>query len=223
MSSRYMNYLRRNTMPVMVVMGIVCMITFVAGPALIDLANTVRRGATEERNPVVVTWTKGKVRTAELNALRYRHQLAHEFLGRVIVRALQRGGKPIIEGQPASLEQGFRVGIPDDDSEETAIQTMVLAEEGRRLGIVVDQGAVKDFLRQISSPELKDGDWIEIATDLLEGQKANLAVGLLKSLSLNRYARSMYFPVRVSILIFSPDLMNSGAWTVIPVSSVTDF
>ena len=35
MSHRYMNYLRRNAMPVMVVMGIVCMITFVAGPALI--------------------------------------------------------------------------------------------------------------------------------------------------------------------------------------------
>jgi len=174
-----MNHLRRNAMPVMVVMGIVCMITFVAGPALIELANSVRRGASEDRNPVVVTWAKGKVRSNELSALRYRHQLAHEFLSRVIMRALQRGGRPIIEGQPASMEQGFRVGIPDDFSEETAIQTMVLAEEGRRLGIVVDLSSVKDFLRQISSPELKDGDWVEIASDLLESQKASLAVGQL--------------------------------------------
>src|SRR5690349_11419359 len=36
-------------------------------------------------------------------------------------------------------------------------------------------------------------------------------------------ARSMYLPVRVSTLIFSPVLMKSGACTVIPVSSVTDF
>jgi hypothetical protein len=35
----------------------------------------------------------------------------------------------------------------------------------------------------------------------------------------NRHARSMYLPVRVSILIFSPVLMNSGACTVIPVST----
>jgi hypothetical protein len=179
MSSRFMNHLRRNAMPVMVVMGIVCMITFVAGPALIELANSVRRGASEDRNPVVVTWAKGKVRSNELSALRYRHQLAHEFLSRVIMRALQRGGRPIIEGQPASMEQGFRVGIPDDFSEETAVQTLVLAEEGRRLGIVVDLSSVKDFLRQISSPELKDGDWVEIASDLLESQKASLAVGQL--------------------------------------------
>ena len=33
----------------------------------------------------------------------------------------------------------------------------------------------------------------------------------------------MYLPVRVSILIFSPVLMNSGAWTVMPVSSVMAF
>ena len=48
MSSRYMNYLRRNAMPVMVVMGIVCMITFVVGTALIDLANSARRSVSEE-------------------------------------------------------------------------------------------------------------------------------------------------------------------------------
>ena len=33
----------------------------------------------------------------------------------------------------------------------------------------------------------------------------------------------MYFPVRVSTLIFSPVLIKSGAWTVMPVSSVIDF
>ena len=33
----------------------------------------------------------------------------------------------------------------------------------------------------------------------------------------------MYLPVRVSIFSFSPVLMNSGAWTVMPVSMVTAF
>ena len=39
----------------------------------------------------------------------------------------------------------------------------------------------------------------------------------------NAYARSMYLPVRVSILIRSPVLMKSGAWTVIPVSRIIAF
>lgn len=36
-------------------------------------------------------------------------------------------------------------------------------------------------------------------------------------------ARSIYLPVRVSILSFSPVLMNRGAWTVMPVSITTGF
>src|SRR5437660_1640230 len=36
-------------------------------------------------------------------------------------------------------------------------------------------------------------------------------------------ALSMYLPVRVSTLIFSPVLIKSGAWTVMPVSSVICF
>src|SRR5204862_4809427 len=110
--SRYMNYLRKNAKFITVAMGIVCMITFVVGGALIDLANNARRGADEgERNPVVVTWAKGNVRTNELGALRYRHELAYRFLYTVINTALERGGKPIINGRPASVEQGFDVGI----------------------------------------------------------------------------------------------------------------
>src|SRR5437773_1230052 len=181
MSSRYMNYLRKNAKAVLVFMGIVCMITFVVGSALMDLAASARqRASSEDRYPVVVTWAKGNVRKNELDTLRQRHQLAYEFLATVVSTALQRGGRPIINGRPVSLDQQFvDVGIPLDNSEETAVQTMVLAEEARRLGIIVDQSAVKDFLRQISSPELRDGDWVEIANNIIERSNVNLAVGQL--------------------------------------------
>ncbi|HMC10064.1 MAG TPA: hypothetical protein VKH44_02195, partial [Pirellulaceae bacterium] len=43
--------------------------------------------------------------------------------------------------------------------------------------VVVDQGAVKDFLRQISSPELKDGDWVDIAKEIVADK--NIAVSQL--------------------------------------------
>src|SRR3954470_2668403 len=181
MSSRYMNYLRKNAKTVLVFMGIVCMITFVVGTALMDLAASARRNADAgERNPIVVTWTKGKVRIGEIEVLRRKHQLAWEFLLTVLSTAVERGGRPIINGHPFSMNQQYiDVGIPLDNSEETAMQTMVLAEEARRLGIVVDQPAVKEFLRQISSPELRDGDWVEIANNIIERSSANLSVDQL--------------------------------------------
>src|SRR5207247_8486275 len=114
MASRYMNYLRKNAKAVLVFMGIVCMITFVVGTALMDLAASARRNADAgERNPVVVTWAKGKVRDGEIATLRHRHQLAWEFLLTVLSTAVERGGRPIINGHPFTMNQQYLdVGMP---------------------------------------------------------------------------------------------------------------
>ena len=152
MSSRYMNYLRKNAKVITVFMGIVCMITFVVGSALLDMASSARQGA-QDPNPIVVTWTKGNLRNKELQILRFRHQLAYAFLSRVIMTSLERGGKPMVNGRPISMEELVRqqvdVGIVRDDSNQSLVQTMVLAEEARRMGVVVDQTAVKDYLRPL--------------------------------------------------------------------------
>jgi hypothetical protein len=176
-----MHYLRKNAKPVLVVMGIVCMITFVVAGALTNFAENARRHAADaERYPVVVTWAKGKVRLDEIDALRHKHQLAWEFLFTVLSTAVERGGRPIINGHPFNMNQQYiDVGIPMDNTEETAMQTMVLAEEAHRLGIVVDRAAMKEFLRQISSPELRDGDWVEIARNIVDRVNANLSVDQL--------------------------------------------
>jgi hypothetical protein len=173
MASRYMNYMRKNAKVVLVFMGIVCMVTFVVGSALIDLATRVRNSASEgERDPVVVTWAKGGVKRSELEMLRHRHRLVYGFLYRVIDTAVQRGGKPIVNGRPINPNEQIDVGIPENNSDESTIQTMVLAEEARRMGIVVDTNAVKEYLKQISWPELKEGDWYDIASEMVSYDKS---------------------------------------------------
>src|SRR5262245_48104024 len=144
MASRYMNYLRKNAKTITVFMGIVCMITFVVGTALMDLAANVQRSA-QNQDPVVVTWTKGSVRSTELNMLRFRHQLAYAYLYRVITTALDRGGKPMLNGHAITAQQQFvDVGIPESSSDESIVQTIVLAAEARRMGGAVDLASVKD-------------------------------------------------------------------------------
>lgn len=173
MASKPMNFLRKNAKAVLVFMGVVCMVTFVVGPYLLDLFAGRGRPATE--NPVVVTWTKGKVRSDELRLMRFHHQLAYQFLQQVVLTAIQRGGKPTLYGQPIRLDQSFDVGIPADSSDEALIQTMVLAEEARRRGMVVDMNAVKEFLRQLSFPELNEGDWQEIALELVRDKNVTVS------------------------------------------------
>ena len=75
---------------------------------------------------------KGKVHDSRTGDASISARVAYRFLFSVIRTALERGGKPIINGRPLSRawpQQGFDVGIPQDNTEETAMQTMVLAEE----------------------------------------------------------------------------------------------
>lgn len=163
MASRSMHFLRKYAKPVLVVMGVVCMITFVVGPFLLDMVSG-SRASQEGKSPVAVTWTKGPVRENELELLRAQHRVVVGFLTYVISEATERGGTPMVNGRPVFKgQQIFDVGIPMDSSDEAIVHTMLMAEEARRMGIAVDQDAVKEHLKQISSPELREGDWLEIA------------------------------------------------------------
>ena len=72
MASRSMRYLRKNAKIIMVVMSVVCMLTFVAGPALLDLVFS-KADRSADRNPVAVTWTKGSIHERE-RCLRRAHR-----------------------------------------------------------------------------------------------------------------------------------------------------
>ena len=122
MSSRWMNYLRKNAKVVMVVMCVVCMITFVIGTALFDL---VLGGPSSRQidDPVYLTWVKGKVRERQLDILRSHNNIAYAFLQNLAIVCIQRGGKPSINGHEVRLDAGGnadQVGIArafDDEGE----------------------------------------------------------------------------------------------------------
>ena len=185
-----MHYLRKNAKMIMVVMCVVCMFTFVVGTALLDLVASRQRGS-QDRNPVAVTWTKGSIRERELDQHRYRHLRAYEFLYRVIATAIDRGGKPMVNGRQVQFNpnQPLDVGIPGDSSDESIVQTMVLAEEARRMGVAVDQTAVKAYLKQISSPELGEADWLDIAKGVIGEQSGMTVQQLLEHVALELKAQ----------------------------------
>jgi hypothetical protein len=168
---------RKNMKVMIVVMGVVLMITFVVGDALNRMVGS---GAAGSRDPVVVTWSQGSVRESELRRLALGHRMAHDFLLQVILQCLERGGSPMVAGRQISQAQQIQsVGIPSESSEEALVQTMLLAAEADRLGIVVDNTAVNEFLKQISGPELAGADWLEIAENVLKNSGSGMSVGQL--------------------------------------------
>lgn len=175
MASRSMQFLRKYAKPVLAVMGVVCMITFVVGPYLLDL---VGGGRGEDRDDkVAVTWARGTVHDSDLYQMRVRHNVAASFVQMVIIKTLDRGGEPVVNGNIIQRDQqSFDIGFPTSDDDETLVETMMLAEEARRMGLAVDHEAVKRFLRDLSAPELGEADWLEIANDVI-GKNAAMNVG----------------------------------------------
>ncbi len=176
MAIRPMHLLRKYQKTVLVVMGVILMVTFTVGTSLSILSE---RGAEQrQEDPIALTWTKGAVREGELYVHRLRHNAVRAFLYAVIGETIQRGGRPNIDGQQVADERSLAqtgIGIPIDDSDPALVNTMLMAEEARRLGIAVDRAAAKDFLGQLSRPELAEGDWAELLDGVLQEMQGQLS------------------------------------------------
>jgi hypothetical protein len=170
-----MHFMRKYAKPILAVMGVVCMITFVVGPYLLDLVSGGRGGSDGEyKDPIALTWAKGSVRESDLYLRRMRHIAAANFLAAVISETIQRGGRPVVNGQAIVDQRTLQqvgIGIPTDSSDPTLVNTMLMAEEARRLGIVVDREAVKSHLKQLSAPELGEADWAELLNNVLSDNR----------------------------------------------------
>jgi hypothetical protein len=217
MASRSMRYLRKNAKMIMVIMCVVCMFTFVVGTALLDLVSS-RQQNRELQNPVAVTWTNGPIRERELERLRHFHIRTYQFLAQVIGTAIQRGGKPVVNGRTVTLDQfpNINVGISADSSDAAMVQSIVLAEEARRMGVAVDQTAVKDFLRRISSPELGEADWLEIAEAVIGEQGGMTVQQLLEHLAFELKAQHVRTLATAGLYAqgFGPIVPPGEAWNL---------
>jgi hypothetical protein len=161
MASRHVNYLRKHQKVILAILCVVCMITFVVGPFLMDLIGSAGGGGGPGENPVVVTWVGGKVRQSELQLKQQTHQVAVNFLRMLILQSVQRGGQPVVNGQAVTKEMGppEDPGIPGDSSEPTIVRTMLLAKKADEMGIVVDREAARDFVLALSFPDVTEAEW----------------------------------------------------------------
>ena len=175
-----MHFFRKYSGPVLAVFGVVLMVTWVAGPWLESIFSTRGRTADgEDANRVVVTYAGGTLREADLRHMRYEHNTAVTFLAGIVSQTLQNGGTPQAPGVDISPQgEILSPGIPVDDSDASLVQTMLLADKARQLGVTVDDASVKDFLDRLSAYTMKEGDWFDLAQKVAPPQ-SGFSVGQL--------------------------------------------
>ena len=97
-------------------------------------------------NKVVVTWDGGKLTELEMDQLRLRRRLLRRFLATCYEQSSRRGAIP------------SGLNIPDSDSDESIVQTQILAGRAHELGIVIDDATILEALALFTGGQVQPGE-----------------------------------------------------------------
>ena len=114
------------------VFGVALMLVFTVGGLVSQYLGASQGGQVEDS--IVVRWKNGQLRESQLQMHRYARNQLRIFQQAVIQTTTQRAGTPRV------------VVVPDTNAEASVVESLVLAEEARRLGMVVSDDAVLQYL-----------------------------------------------------------------------------
>ena len=153
---------RRHQKVMLAVVGVAAMVAFVfLDPVMRYLGG--RSGGGQAANPVIVETRYGNLTASELEALRYQRQLVDLFLQRVLENAVgKQFGNANIDARwlTGAVQQQYGMwksqimGRSVVGPEAEAVETMVLAERAKQMGLVISDRSINDMIKQLSSDNL---------------------------------------------------------------------
>jgi hypothetical protein len=138
-----MSAFRKRQKAMLAVLGIVCMFGFVIGPSLMDVLG----GSRGPEDPVVVTTKYGKLRLSEVQSMQGARQVVNRFVGDLLGAATRRPQPQ----QPLG-----------DDSQESVVNTMLMARRAQDMGVTVSNKAINEFLKQITEDKVTQDQLREV-------------------------------------------------------------
>jgi len=172
---------RKHQKKLLAFFGVAIMIAFLLPSASVRFfGGGVNQGS---RNSVVVQWNGGKLNENEMYALRSEHAVLVRFLATLIGTAESKGGTPNALGIVRDPQTGMILdpGISKNNSGRALLQTVLLSNRARQLGLIVDDQAIQHFLDQLSGGVLSRGEIQAIAQRaLIDGMDEFRLFGALR-------------------------------------------
>jgi len=161
MSSSPFEIFRRNLKPLMVLLTLLALFSFVVLPAL---DSYLRQGGGINSDPVAAEYdgielTRGRVARTTQN-----HAAVVRFLSELAQRTMEKGGMPQTPGFQYDEENGQirSLGIDINPGEEATINTMRFYSEARKAGFELDDTAVKNWLARFTDGTMTDDEVIAL-------------------------------------------------------------
>ena len=199
-----LSWFRKNQKILLGVFGVLLMFVFTVSlgsgvdPIVDFLSGGGARGPNRTANETVVSWKGGQLTESDLQNMRVGTANVQKFLQAGIQTALARGAD---RDRVLAAVQTMDLAIDD----EGLLQSHLLAEKGRNLGLVVTDDSVNDFLTSVT-----DG--------VLSGSELG---SILKQVSQGRMGQNQVFEIlREKLLVQKAyELVQSGIFPISPVAS----
>lgn len=173
---------RDNQKILLAIFGVLLMIAFVVMPPLVD---TYRPGPSgpQQEDKVLVKLGDEELNSSHVRRLTNKFQTVAIVMGSAIQQSLAMQGTPNppmppIPGlvvQQIPQEQGGMMAEVTQVPSEVAVRFHAWAKKADELGVVIDDQAVRDFLRETSGGRLSDLEYNAIITNMVQsGQMAGL-------------------------------------------------
>ncbi|HEX3726035.1 MAG TPA: hypothetical protein VHV08_07315 [Pirellulales bacterium] len=171
---------RRNQKILLAIVGIGAMVAFVFLDPVMKYIGSSRT----PENPVVVETKYGGLKESDLLAMRQSRELVDIFLQRVAAETINTQVKngvldPRMFDRAVQQWHGtwhdYLMGRSTEAPEEAAVETYVLSRRAQQAGVIVNDRAVNEFLKQVSNDSLSRENLQEIVGSLQMGRKISTA------------------------------------------------
>ena len=163
---------RRNQRLMIAVVGLLAMIAFVFLTPILQYTGDSEREAADE---VIVETKYGALRASELNSMATTRQIVRVFLqqvARATAAAAVERNEIDARRQDEAVEflylrsERELMGRYHQDEQRATVETMILANKARDLGMVVSDQAINDFLKQITDNSVSGKELAAIIREL---------------------------------------------------------
>ncbi len=167
-------FFRRYQKTLIVVAGVFCMLAFIVADPLAQMLSSGGGGGGRDLDEVAVKWDGGQLTRGELGKLMQSRRIAANFMGSIY----QLGHELAPEGVP-DLVTPFISNPNAREFPEDTVQTHILANEARRMGMTITDDTIAKYLAELGLNQVGQSDMRGIIEALSSQGQGRISVNYL--------------------------------------------
>ena len=166
-------FFRRYQKTMLVAAGILCMLAFTVGDALMQVIGS-GGNRSQGADDVVVTWDGGQLTERQVSSLVQTRSAAMQYLA-----AIEQFGAAASPEDEVLRVLRFTVNPNMPNFERSTVNTYILAQQARAMGMELTDETVVRYLAALGRNKLGEGELRAIADNLSAGRPGQLSVNFL--------------------------------------------